>query len=260
MFLRSIIATCLLLLTAGVAVSAEKSSADEAMARELHRQNRGLVALNNEFVPKDQWVVGVTASYSAHLNKDYTLALVEGINSEGYTVKASPIVAYAINTNMAVGGRFEYGRSLLRIDSATLSLGDGDDALSLEVKDYYSLRHSYTGMILWRQYIPLGISKRFALFAETRLEAGGVQYKLAFDQPVTGTYATGYNVGLGVVPGIVAFATNNVAFEISVGMVGIHYSHLDQVHNQVYVGEIDSSDFSFKINLLSVGLGVAVYL
>lgn len=243
-----------------VAISAEKITAEEREERELHRQNRGLVVYDNPIVPKDQWIVGATASYSTHFNDNYTLALIEGINSEGYSVKASPILAYAVSTNMAVGARFEYGRSLLRIDSAVLSLGSGDDALSLEVVDYYSLQHSYTGMILWRQYLPLGVAKRFALFAETRLEAGGVQYKLAFDQPVTGTYAKGYNIGVGVVPGIVAFATNNVAFEITVGMVGIGYSHLDQVKNQVYIGEVESSNMSFKINLLSIGLGVAFYL
>lgn len=224
-----------------------------------HRLNRGLVQLDNNFVPKGQWIAGATLSFSTHSNDNYALTIVDGINSKGYNVTVSPIVAYAIKDNMALGGRFEYGRSLFQLDSATLSFGD-DGGIELVAVDYYALQHSYTAMAIYRQYIPLGDSKRFALFAETRLEVGGSQSKFAYDQPVTGTFSRGLNLGLGVVPGVVAFATNYVAFEVTVGMMGIGYSHTKQVHNQVTFGESSSSSMSFKLNLLSIGLGFAFYL
>lgn len=259
---RSIVATLVALLFSTVVTYAKADVETDSMAlsRVEHRLNRGLVVLDNPVVPKGQWIVGTTASYSTHVNDNYSLALIDGIYSDGYTVKTSPVVAYAFRENMAAGVRFEYGRSLLRIDSALLSVGSGDDAVEISLQDYYSLQHSFSFMAIFRQYIPLGGAKRFALFAETRLEGGGSQSKYAFDQPVSGTFARSYSVGLGVVPGIVAFATDNVAFEISVAMMGVGYSHTEQVHNQVYLGEFDSSNVNFKINLLSVGLGVAFYL
>ncbi len=83
---------------------------------------------------------------------------------------------------------------------------------------------------------------------------------MAFDSPVTGVYATSQEVSLGMVPGVVAFATNSVAFEITIGVFSASYMHVDQVKNQIYEGSIDSSNMNFKINLLSIGLGVAFYL
>ncbi|MFI3305594.1 MAG: hypothetical protein R3Y68_03665 [Rikenellaceae bacterium] len=233
--------------------SLNASRADEIAA---HRLNRGIVQLDNTFAPRDQWVVGFTASYSTHINDNYSLTLIEGISSDGYTFNASPIIAYTFKDNMAAGVRFEYGRSRLRLDTAGVSVGD---SFTLDIVDYYILQHNFTAMAILRQYIPLGVTKRFALFAETRLEFGGNRAKFAFDQPVVGTFSKGYSVGLGVVPGIVAFATNNVAFEITVGMLGVGYSYTEQIHNQVYVGEVESTNLSFKLNLLSIGLGVAFY-
>lgn len=124
-----------------------------------------------------------------------------------------------------------------------------------------SIRSSTTtAAFIWRQYIPLGRSKRFALFNETSLSFGGIQSKFANDSPVKGTHQTGFEVGLGISPGIVAFATNNMAVEVNVGVMGINYSHIKQVHNQVRDGDIKSSMMNFKVNIFSIGLGMAFYL
>ena len=61
-------------------------------------------------------------------------------------------------------------------------------------------------------------------------------------------------------PGIVAFLTNNMAVEINVGVLGINYSSTRQVHNQVTVGNTNSSMMNFSINIFSIGVGVAFYL
>ena len=79
------------------------------------------------------------------------------------------MIAYALRDNMAIGGRFIYSRSLLKLDKADLNLGGEDSDLNFEVHDYYSLRHSYSVAVIWRQYIPLGRNKRFALFNDCLL-------------------------------------------------------------------------------------------
>ena len=224
------------------------------------RRRRGLTDRHTLFVPKGQWVFGGTASYSTHTNDNYRFLIVEEINSTGYTVRVSPMVAYALHDNMALGARFTYSRSLLKLDKAHLEFGSEGNTTELSARDFYTLKHSYSAAFIWRQYIPLGRSKRFALFNETSLSFGGIQSKFANDSPVKGTYQTGFEVGIGISPGIVAFATNDMAVEVNVGVMGINYSHIKQVHNQVRDGDIKTSMMNFKVNIFSIGLGMAFYL
>lgn len=224
------------------------------------RDQRGLTDVRNLFVPKGQWIFGGTGSYSTHTNKSYNFLIIEGINSQGYTFKVSPVIAYAFRDNMAAGGRFIYSRTLLKLDKAEVNLGEEGSGINLSVKDYYSLRHSYQVAAIWRMYIPLGQNKRFALFNEVQLSMGGTQARFANDMPVKGTYETGYTLSLGISPGIVAFATNNMAIEVNVGVMGLSYESTKQVHNQVTVGHRDASMMNFKVNIFSIGLGMVFYL
>ena len=224
------------------------------------RSRRGLVSINNEFVPKGQWIFGGYASYSTHVNNNYTFVILENIDSDGYTFKVSPMVGYAVSKNMAVGARFIYSRTVLRVDNGELNLGDGDSGTHITADYYYSLKHSYSVAAIWRQYIPLGRNKRFAIFNEISLAAGGHQSKFAADVPLRGTYETGYEVSLGMSPGLIAFATNTMAVEVNVGVMGISYNSSHQVHNQVETADIRSSFMNFKVSLLSIGLGVSFYL
>lgn len=224
------------------------------------RSTRGLTSLTNRFVPKGQWVAGISASYSTHTNDSYNFLVIDNINSDGYNFKISPLLAYAVRDNMAVGAKFIYSRSLLQIDNGEINLGDDDTGINLSVDLYHALRHTYSVGLIWRQYIPLGRSKRFALFNEASLTLGGGQARFAADTPVRGTYETSFTGSIGVSPGLVAFATNNLAFELNVGVMGISYTRTRQVHNQVTVGKRSSSMLNLKVNILSIGLGVSFYL
>ena len=149
---------------------------------------------------------------------------------------------------------------VLKLDNAELHFGNEETGTNIVARDFYSLKQTYSAAAIWRQYIPLGRNKRFALFNEMSLAAGGTQARFAKDSPVKGTYETGYTFSLGVSPGIVAFATNNMAVEVNVGVMGITYTHTKQVHNQVTVGKRDASMMNFKVNIFSIGLGMAFYL
>ncbi len=238
----------------------EKTQSLDSLTINQRRELRGLTSKSNEFVPKGQWIFGGSASYSTHGNENYDILVVEDMNSAGYTFKVTPFIGYAISRNMALGARFIYSRTLLKVDGVGVSMGDEETGVSITVEDYYVLRHSYEGALVWRNYIPLGKSKRFAILIDTQLSGGGLQGKYAEGNPVRGTYESGYSMGLGVTPGLIAFATNNMAIEVSVGVLGLSYSHIDQHRNQIYEGSRSSSDMSFKINLLSIGLGVSFHL
>jgi hypothetical protein len=229
----------------------------EYASHSLRRQNRGISNLKTEFVPKGQWVFGGSVSYSTHTNNNYTFLIVEEIQSNGYQFKISPLIGYAYSRNSLVGVRFGYSRGLTQLDNASLSI------TSLDNSFFYSLKHSYNMEALWRKYIPLGKdNKRFALFAEVALAMGGSQSRLAAgpSKSMSGSYATSFDVALGVNPGISAFLTNNMAIEVNIGVFGFNYSNTRQTTNQVIVGGTSSSQMNFKVNIFSIGLGASFYL
>lgn len=224
------------------------------------REQRGISNLKTHIVPKGQWVFGGSLTYSTHVNNDYKFLVIEDINSKGYSVKVSPLIGYSLVPNSILGVRGAYSRSNLNMDSASLHLGEGDAALNFGVDYYYMLKHSYSASAFWRQYIPLGTSKRIGLFAEMLLTMGGSQSKFEEGAPIRGTFSRSFDISVGVNPGIVAFMTNNMAIEINIGVLGIGYSLNRQVHNQITTGKTSSSMMNFKVNLLSVGIGAAFYL
>lgn len=243
--------------TAAVAIKGIAPSDSLQVSQSERRQRRGISNLRTEFVPKGQWVFGGSISYSTHSNNDYTFLIIEDIQSNGYQFKISPLVGYAYAKNSLVGVRFGYSRSLTELDNASLTITSLDNAF------YYSLKHSYNVEALWRKYIPLGRNnKRFALFAEVSLAMGGSQSKLASgpSNALSGTYATSFDVALGVNPGIAAFLTNNFAIEVNVGVFGFNYSRNRQINNQVVSGTTSTSQMNFKVNIFSIGLGAAFYL
>ena len=242
------------------AVESTDSLSVNSQSRDTQRANRGLSNMKTHIVPKGQWVFGGSLTYSTHTNSDYTFLVIEDIDSKGYSVNVSPLVGYALAPNTVIGLRGTYSRSYLNMDSASISLGEGDGGLNFGVDYYYMLKHSYNVAAIWRQYIPLGYNKRIALFAEFQLAAGGSQAKFAEGQPIRGTFSKGFDISLGANPGVVAFITNNMALELNIGVLGIGYSHTKQVHNQITTGHSSSSNMNFKINILSVGLGLAFYL
>lgn len=246
--------------------SAEQSVAAVELTPNEARKMRGF-STDDCFVPRGQWIFGGTASYSTHTNKDYNFLVISNINSEGYTVKVSPMIAYAPWKNMSVGVRFGYSRSLLSIDSGSLSFGDAETGVNINVDYYHQIKHSYTGTLFWRPYIPLGHSNRFAIFAEVQLNASGGRSKTVAEDGVIdgmqnyrGSYADSFGMSLALQPGIVAFVTNNTALELSIGVFGIGYERVKQLRNQIDDGTYSSTDMNFKVNLLSIGFGVSFYL
>jgi hypothetical protein len=117
-------------------------------------------------------------------------------------------------------------------------------------------------MAIYRNYIPLGSSKRFALFNEMQLAYSTGQAKLidGHGTSVVGTYEKSNSLSLGINPGMIAFINDHVAVEINVGMLGLQYNSVDQIHNQVNTGGRETTQINFKVNILSIGFGLAYYL
>lgn len=222
------------------------------------KYDRGIVM--KTFIPKGQWMVGATFSYSEHVDDNFEfLSVLKDINSEGYSFKVTPIVSYFIRDNISIGARFAYSRSFTKLDNISLDLGDD---LSFEVEDYHSTSNTYTVSGFLRTYLNLGDSKRFGLFNEARVSYGYSEGKSStgVDTDLSGMYQLKHQLNLTVAPGITCFINDYTAVEASIGVAGLTFNWYDQTRDQVEVGSRTSSSANFKINILSIDLGIVFYL
>ena len=228
------------------------------LCAEAQHYDRGYETVpSSPFVEKGTWMLGGTARYSQHINDDYNLLVINDINSKGFMVSANPRLMYMFKDNMGAGIRFSYDRSMLDLASADLSVSQ----ISMSVKDCYQIQHKFSAYGVFRSYIPLGNSKRVAMFADL-LFGGSYKQGKAFNaggQYVEGTYGQKYALELAVEPGIVAFLSERLAVELNVGIFGVNYSWSDQLRNQVIGGHSDSTSAGFMVNLLSLGVGLSYY-
>ena len=228
------------------------------LCAEAQHYDRGYETVpSSPFVEKGTWMVGGTARYSQHINDDYNLLVINDINSKGFMVSANPRLMYMFKDNMGAGIRFSYDRSMLDLASADLSVSQ----ISMSVKDCYQIQHKFSAYGVFRSYIPLGNSKRVAMFADL-LFGGSYKQGKAFNaggQYVEGTYGQKYALELAVEPGVVAFLSERLAVELNVGIFGVNYSWSDQLRNQVIGGHSDSTSAGFMLNLLSLGVGLSYY-
>lgn len=212
------------------------------------------------FIPKGQWMVGTTFSYSEHVDENFEfLSVLKDIESDGYTFKVTPIVSYFIRDNISIGGRFSYARSNTNLGNLSLELGDD---LSFDVENYIATSNTYTAALFIRTYLNLGDSKRFGLFNEARVSYGYSESNSSSGTGVdlSGMYQLKHNLNIGVAPGITCFINDYVAAEASVNVAGLNFNWYDQTKDQVYPGKRTSSSANFKINLLSIDLGIVFYL
>lgn len=211
------------------------------------------------FVPKGQWITGLSVSYSQSNQKDYQFLVLQGVSGDTYSFKISPMVMFAFKNDAAAGGKFGYNRSLTKLENAEIALSPD---MNFDVDHLYRLSHSYYGMGVLRNYFSLGTSKRFGLFTEVQLELGGGQAKLmtGLGEDLTGNYERNFNLGIGVAPGMAVFLNNFAALEVNVGVLGFDYSHTKTITDQIYIANRNTKSAIFRVNLFSITFGVAFYL
>ena len=211
------------------------------------------------FIPKGQWMVGATFSYNEHVDDNFEfMSVLKDITSDGYTFTVTPLVSYFVKDNISIGARFAYGRSITNLGNLSLELGDD---LSFSVDNFKSVSNTYTGALFARMYLNLGDSKRFGLFSEGRVAYGYSESNSSSGTgaDLSGVYQLKHNLNIGFSPGITCFMDNHVAVEASVNVAGLNFNWYDQTRDQVEKGERHSSSASFKINLLSVDIGIVFF-
>jgi len=225
-------------------------------AKEREVFDRGIQS--GVFIPKGQWMVGGTFSYSETSADDYKLLILKNMEGKAYTFTVSPSFCYFIRDNVGIGGRFSYKRDY--IDLGNIDIDISDD-LSFTITEASLLEHMFYGTAFVRTYINIGDSRRFGLFNEARVTLGFGQGKTSSGKEETryGVYEKITHLQVGFAPGLTAFVTNNAAIEVSVGIMGFDSKWIDQEHNQVSEATYRNTSAKFKIDLFSINLGMTYY-
>ncbi|MBR5856999.1 MAG: hypothetical protein IKY70_06985 [Bacteroidales bacterium] len=210
-------------------------------------------------IPKGYWLGGGSFSYSENSADDYEFIVLNDINGTNYNFKVSPFIGYFVANDLAVGARFSYNRSMINLGSVSLDINED---LNFDVENFYNIQHMYIGSVFLRNYVALGKSKRFGIFNEVRLSVGGGQSKEVTgenNEDITGSYQDVLQMQLGLIPGVIGFLTDNVAVEASVNVLGFDYKKYSQKRDQIYEGSFESSGVNFKVDILSINIGVSFY-
>ena len=219
------------------------------------------------FIPKGQWITGVSVGYSQSNQNNYQFFVFEKLSGDTYSFKVTPMAMYTFKDNMA--------GLLHQVDvDAAEQLGVKnapgefilDSNTTFGADNLYSIRSNFYATAAFRNYISLGNSSRFGLYNEVQLELGGGQAKFSNytgdgdNRHLEGTYERNFTMNVGLTPGFVMFLNNYSAIEVSIGVLGFGYTHTRSVTNQVQVAHRNSKHANFKINLFSVQFGMAFYL
>ncbi len=227
---------------------------EESAIQEFHREEESVV-----FVPKGQWITGVSVSYQQSNQDKYQFLIVEDLTGNTYTFKVSPMLMFAVKNDMALGGRFAYTRSLTKLENADIVL---DPETGYTFDHLYRLSHNYYGTIMMRNYFSLGKSKRFGFFNEVQLQLGGGQTKLTTGVGTTlsGYYERNFSAEIGLSPGMCIFLNDYSAIEVNVGVLGFKMTDTHTYADQIYESSRSSKFANFRINLFSISFGVTFYL
>lgn len=211
------------------------------------------------FVPKGQWVAGVSINWTQSNQNKYQFLIVEDLSGDTYSFKVSPMLIYIVRNDLGFGGKFSYTRSLTKLEKGSIVLGEDTE---YDMDHLYRLSHNYYAMAVMRNYFSLGRSKRFGFFNELQFQIGGGQSKLSkgSGQALTGAYERNINLNVGVAPGLIAFLNNYSALEVNVGVLGFSYTHTKQINDRIYESHRKTKSANFRINLFSITFGVAFYL
>lgn len=240
-------------------IKAQEEKQKNLIQRILPKPSYRRVSKPSVFVPKGQWIVGATLSYSENSGDNFKFLIADKIKTENYNVKTEVYFGYAFFNDAVIGMRAGYSRTLMDLGNIDINLSDD---VNFNIKDYYSLNHAYVGTVFMRNYISLFDSKRFGLFNDLQLsvEQGQGKTMKGSGETLTGTYSTNTKFRVGISPGLAVFINDNAAFEASVGVLGFESAWIKQTTDQIETGEFRKSSANFKINLFSLKLGITFYL
>lgn len=255
------------------------------------RYDRGLAFdTKTPSMPKGLFAAGLALSYSQHSNDDYSLLILNGLNSKGNMLGVSPMLHYVFANNQSIGVRFDYRRMNLSFnmnpEDLAISTGILDLLLAGDLRYKYA-SHTYMGYVSYRYYVGFPNMRRLVFFNEVQLgfgggqqreEAGTIKNPSAVPDPETGempyrrqTHQKTFNFRIGFSPGVTFFMTNSLAMEVQIGLLGYEFKKVTQTSTKEVLKGTDyvmeekkggrtSSKVSTKFDFLSIAFGMSFYI
>lgn len=214
------------------------------------RMDRGIV--NSLFVPRKTWQAGFSVSYYEESEDAYDFLIIEDWKGQAYSFRISPFFCWYFQDNLAVGGRFTYKNTRFDIKELSISIED-DMSFTLDNADIKDEMYQCAAFI--RNYV--GLHPRIGVFNETHLTYGYGKGVLSVGDS-NHTAQTKHEIQLGIRPGICGFITNSVMLEFSFEVGGLRYRKISQITNNESKSSRTTGLANFRLNILSLNLGLAV--
>ena len=175
--------------------------------------------------------------------------------AEGYTFTAEGFGGYFIRDAIAIGSRVGYSRTFVDIDFSILK----DIADVKQHRKYVS--NGFFVQPFLKNYLKVFDSRTIYFFNETSLK---VEYSYGISQSDDGedmskTKNHGWTFKLGINPGLSIMVLDRLAFETSVGLLGLSSSIIDIEENGESHSKILYNIVNFKINLLALDFSLVYF-
>ena len=244
--------------TAGSMLSQDSVALDIETQKNSHTFERGLT--NYSFIKKNEWICGITASYTGFNSDDSDLLmLVKDFNFTGSLFGVDPFVGYFVADNQCVGVKLGYSATKGNLGNFSIDVIEG---MPIALTDLEYNANFYSAGIFHRAYLGLTNGGQLGLFNETNLTfRSGVSHFIRGDENgTTDTKTISNEIVLGLSPGISVFIMDNVSASVSVGILGLNYKHNKQYVDEEMTGEFISSGANFQINILNINIGITVHI
>lgn len=225
--------------------------------RVIGRYDRGIK--NHLFVKEKTWMTGLTVSYIGYDSKDTQfMSLLKDFNCDANMFGINAFCGFFVKNNICVGMKMGYSK--LHASLGNISI-DIDEDMNFSLKDMAFNQELLSTTLFHRSYVGLDSGKRFGLFNETSLSLNmGTSHYERGTEETKDTKTNIRELQIGLNPGITVFIMENVAAEVSFGVVGFKYRQEKQTVDGEESGWRKSSGANFKINLLNISIGIVAYL
>lgn len=199
---------------------------------------------------KNRGYVGLTFAVNHSEGENYTALLIIPVEQKDQTDwRVNVLGGYMIKKYFSVGGGISYQYSHLE---AAVSDTTTNRAVQSKV--------SITPHI--RNYLPWTEKLFFQIYNQTNL---GFSFGSGVEESDNGssidrTYIKDFGFNIGIQPGVAVFIAKGVTVETSVNLLGFDMNRKTIEVNGVETGYLNDAGVNFNLNLMSLNLGITVYL
>ena len=242
-------------------VASEESTVSTRFLPTTRRIDRNID--RNKFVYKNEWMLGLAASYGKLDVADSELMLlVDDINFGVRRAVVMPYIAYAYSDNRSVGVRVGYELLQGDLGNISLDLGSGAD-LSFSLADIGVKNENFLWSIFHRNYIGLDRRGIVGAILETELmvKTGSTSMYTGSGDARNYSESKNFAAKLNFNPGLAVYVFPQVCVTVTVGIGGLAYNNIRQYNAAgVMTGRRDHSALKFKLNIADIQIGVVAHL